>query len=57
MYATDQLFRSHVIMARHGFGRGAYKSFAYPLPDVIAGLRARPSIRGSPASRSHAPEH
>ncbi len=40
MYAADQLFRSQVIMARHGFGRGEYKYFAYPLPDVIAGLRA-----------------
>ncbi len=33
-------FRSHVHMARHGFGRGDYKYFAYPLPDIVADLRA-----------------
>ena len=38
-YASDDLFRSKVVMARHGFGRGEYKYFAYPLPEIVAGLR------------------
>ena len=38
-YDRTDLFRSEVIMQRHGFGRGAYKYFAYPLPDDIGALR------------------
>ncbi len=41
LYRQGDLFRSHVDMARHGFGRGAYKYFAYPLPDPVAELRER----------------
>jgi len=39
LYADNSHFRSHVIMGRHGFGRGEYKYFSYPLPDLIAALR------------------
>ena len=38
-YADDARFRSRIIMSRHGFGRGEYKYFAYPLPNLIAALR------------------
>ena len=38
-YDTDVQFRSRVVMARHGFGRGEYKYYAYPLPAIIAALR------------------
>ncbi len=39
LYPEDVHFRSHVVMARHGFGRGEYKYFADPLPPVVATLR------------------
>jgi uncharacterized protein len=40
LYAQDGRFRSTVVMARHGFGRGEYRYFAHPLPATIAALRA-----------------
>jgi hypothetical protein len=39
LYPDDQKFRSTVVMARHGFGRGEYKYFADPLPAVVGALR------------------
>ena len=38
-YPQDEPFRSRIVMARHGFGRGEYKYFAYPLPDIVCALR------------------
>ncbi|WP_436097124.1 2OG-Fe(II) oxygenase [Bosea sp. LjRoot237] len=39
LYAEPQHFRSRIVMARHGFGRGEYQYFTHPLPDVISALR------------------
>jgi uncharacterized protein len=39
-YQDDTRFRSRVVMSRHGFGRGEYKYFAYPLPGLVGTLRA-----------------
>jgi hypothetical protein len=37
----DSLFRSRIVMARHGFGKGEYKYFGYPLPEPVASLRTQ----------------
>jgi uncharacterized protein len=39
LYSSDELYRSRVVMARHGFGRGEYKYYGYPLPEMIGTLR------------------
>ena len=40
LYANETGFRSRVVMGSHGFGRGEYKYFSYPLPGIVQGLRA-----------------
>lgn len=39
LYSEDKMFRSNVVMERHGFGRGEYRYFHYPLPDLVTNLR------------------
>ena len=39
LYQDEKVFRSHVVMERHGFGRGEYRYFSYPLPDLITAIR------------------
>jgi hypothetical protein len=39
LYSEPKRFRSHVHMARHGFGKGEYRYFNYPLPDLVAEMR------------------
>ncbi len=39
LYPDESRFRSHIIMARHGFGKGEYRYFGYPLPDLIGDMR------------------
>ncbi|PZQ57615.1 MAG: proline hydroxylase [Novosphingobium pentaromativorans] len=55
LYGEDGPFRSHVYMARHGFGQGEYRYFSYPLPDRVQALRAALYPRLAPvANRWHA---
>jgi hypothetical protein len=39
LYPDERHFRSHIQMARHGFGKGEYRYFKYPLPELLDGLR------------------
>lgn len=48
LYPQEACFRSHIVMARQGFGRGEYKYFAYPLPSLIEGLRTALYARLAP---------
>jgi uncharacterized protein len=40
LYQKETIFRSHIVMERHGFGRGEYRYFSYPLPELITRMRA-----------------
>jgi hypothetical protein len=48
MYDQDKHFRTRIVMARHGFGLGEYKYFAYPLPNLLAQLREALYFRLAP---------
>ena len=52
LYGEDKNFRSRIVMGRHGFGRGEYKYFAYPLPQPIAELRPALYARLQPIANS-----
>src|SRR5262245_2773291 len=39
LYSREEHFRSHIHMARHGFGKGEYRYFKYPLPELVGDLR------------------
>jgi len=51
LYGEEAGFRSRVVMARHGFGRGEYRYFAYPLPPMVAALRQSLYPRLLPVAR------
>jgi hypothetical protein len=50
LYREESVFRSRVVMASHGFGRGEYKYFRYPLPEIIAELRPALYARLAPVA-------
>jgi hypothetical protein len=54
-YGDETRFRSRIVMERYAFGRGEYKYFSYPLPDIVASLRQSLYPRLAPiANRWHA---
>jgi uncharacterized protein len=50
LYPLEAPFRSRIVMARHGFGRGEYKYFRYPLPETIAAIRTAAYPRLAPVA-------
>jgi hypothetical protein len=50
LYPLETPFRSRIVMARHGFGRGEYKYFRYPLPETIAAIRTAAYPRLAPVA-------
>jgi hypothetical protein len=40
LYPDESHFRSHIHMARHGFGKGEYRYFKYPLPEILDAIRS-----------------
>ena len=51
-YSLGELYRSRIIMARHGFGSGEYQYFAYPLPSLVQSLREELYERLSPVANA-----
>src|SRR5688572_3814619 len=51
-YDDAARFRSRIVMSRHGFGRGEYQYFAYPLPPLVQELRAQIYARLSPIANA-----
>ena len=52
LYPQEEHFRSHIVMARHGFGKGEYRYFRYPLPELLDGLRAALYARLAPVANA-----
>ncbi len=52
LYPHEQHFRSHIHMARHGFGKGEYRYFKYPLPELIGDLRTALYTRVAPLANA-----
>ncbi len=55
LYDRDALFRTTVVMARHGYGEGEYRYFADPVPESVAALRAAAYAGLAPLARAWAP--
>ncbi|HTD37872.1 MAG TPA: 2OG-Fe(II) oxygenase [Candidatus Limnocylindrales bacterium] len=53
-FDEDALFRNTVVMERHGYGRGVYRYFGYPLPPLVADLRERTYAQLAPLANAWA---